>query len=410
MGRLSLFRPHFLLSISPLFGLASMMLVALWLSSAAFAAGGASANKKKDLLKAVRKGDAEKAVSLVSDVSPGDAIDALAQAAKSGYVNVVQALVAKGVDVNGGLSPSSGPSVVSGDSSDDAIMASLMPPFCIVGAALPNTPLFAAIGAGKLDVVTWLVEHKASLEIQGDACLFQDLKQENGRTEFRVMRETHAGNTAASEAVLDGQLTIFQYLVEHGADLSRRLIYQSAAIPGLEGIQFGRWSQLSLVTVDPPSMSIRQLRRDELTWKADRVSTSLPIQMQKESTISDLAMRSTDEIKEFMVKLLLDYKADPNATSKLGETPLHLAIVADRVDAVELLLSNGADVNAKENHGVTPLHLAAAYGWKSVVEVLLAHNADVNAREDDGETPLRLAEGHQYYDVIALLRQHGGHD
>jgi ankyrin repeat protein len=223
------------------------------------------------------------------------------------------------------------------------------------------------------------------------------------------MRETHAGNTATSEAVLDGRLTIFQYLVEHGTDLSRRVIYQSAAIPGIVGLR-SQGLQISLVTLDPPRMFIRPVSRDQLTWNADKVSTTLPIQMQQGSTISDLAMRSTDEIKEFMVKLLLDHKADPNATSKLGETPLHLAIVAGREDAVELLLSNGADVNAKENLGVTPLHLAAAYGWKSVVEVLLAHNADVNAKEDDGETPLRLAEAHQYYDVIALLRQHGGHD
>jgi len=401
MGRLSLLRPHFLLSISPLFALASMMLVALWLSSAAFAAGGASANKKMDLLKAVHKGDAEKAASLVSNVSPEDAVDALAEAAKSGYVNVVQALVAKGVDVNGGLVPVSPPSVLSRDGSGGGVL----PPFCLAGGVLPNTPLFAAIHAGKLDVVTWLVEHKASLEIQGDACLFEDVKQENGVTEFRVMRKTRAGNTAASEAVLDGQLTIFQYLVEHGADLSRRGIYQSAAIPGIVGFRFGGGLQTELVMQGGQGFS-----RDRLKWDGDKVSTTLPIQMQQESTISDLAMRSTDEIKDYMVKLLLDHKADPNATSKLGDTPLHLAIVAGRGDAVELLLSSGADVNAKESLGVTPLHLAASYGWKSVVEVLLAHNADVNAKEDDGETPLRLAEARQYYDVIALLRQHGGHD
>jgi hypothetical protein len=124
MDRLSLSCPHFRLSISRLFVVALMMLVALWLSSAAFAAGGASADKKKDLLKAVRKGDAEKAASLVSDVSPEDGVDALAEAAKLGYVNVVQALVAKGVDVNGGLSPASLPSVLSSDGSGGGIRPS----------------------------------------------------------------------------------------------------------------------------------------------------------------------------------------------------------------------------------------------------------------------------------------------
>jgi len=52
-----------------------------------------------------------------------------------------------------------------------------------------------------------------------------------------------------------------------------------------------------------------------------------------------------------------------------GCTPLH---DADR-DNAELLLAYKADVNAKSPEGWTPLHFAAANGHKDVVEVLLAH-------------------------------------
>jgi ankyrin repeat protein len=56
-----------------------------------------------------------------------------------------------------------------------------------------------------------------------------------------------------------------------------------------------------------------------------------------------------------------------------------------------LLLANKADVDAKSNGGRTPLHEAAFSGYKDVVELLLANKADVNAKNNDGQTPLHGA-------------------
>jgi len=44
-----------------------------------------------------------------------------------------------------------------------------------------------------------------------------------------------------------------------------------------------------------------------------------------------------------------------------------------RNDVVEVLLGSKAEINAKTKTGVTPLHLAAEYGHKDVVELLRQH-------------------------------------
>lgn len=44
---------------------------------------------------------------------------------------------------------------------------------------------------------------------------------------------------------------------------------------------------------------------------------------------------------------LLDFGAKPNAESKAGFTPLHLASQEGHTDMVTLLIENGADVDAK---------------------------------------------------------------
>jgi cytohesin len=87
------------------------------------------------------------------------------------------------------------------------------------------------------------------------------------------------------------------------------------------------------------------------------------------------------------MELLIGKNADVNAVGALGETPLHMALRADRDKdpvlrkaVVELLIRKGADVNArvKNEWGSTPLAMAVSY-WLSdeMIEFLIEHGADV---------------------------------
>ena len=165
-------------------------------------------------------------------------------------------------------------------------------------------------------------------------------------------------------------------------------------------------------------------------------------------------------------KLLLEDPKLVNARDSTAATPLHIAVVCDRVDIAELLIQSGADVNARSYYLMTPLfgaawsakkrmtdlllakgakldiftaaalgmkekvaellkdneslaraeneyrmtalHVAAHAGQKEVAELLLAKGADVNAGNPEGVTPLDCATEAKAAEMIEFLRSKGG--
>jgi len=101
-----------------------------------------------------------------------------------------------------------------------------------------------------------------------------------------------------------------------------------------------------------------------------------------------------------MVNLLLANKADVNAKSNDGNTPLFFAA---NKEVAELLLANHADVNARSNAGGTPLLAAASAGRVDVVDLLLTKGVDINTKDNNGETSLILAAMSGHKDVVELL-------
>ena len=54
---------------------------------------------------------------------------------------------------------------------------------------------------------------------------------------------------------------------------------------------------------------------------------------------------------------------------------------------VKLLLENKADVNATNGDGQTSLHRAAATNQKEAAEVLLMYHSQIDAKDKAGKTP-----------------------
>jgi hypothetical protein len=81
-----------------------------------------------------------------------------------------------------------------------------------------------------------------------------------------------------------------------------------------------------------------------------------------------------------------------------GETPLHIAVKASRVNVAALLIQHGASVNVSNVEGWTPLHHASN---ELIVTLLLKHGADASARGPSGLLPIEYKKDAACKKVLA---------
>ena len=94
--------------------------------------------------------------------------------------------------------------------------------------------------------------------------------------------------------------------------------------------------------------------------------------------------------------------ADIETRDILGRTPLHIAAILGKAEAVTALLEAGADIKARTEDGATPLHYAVN---AEAVTALLQAGADIKARTEGGKTPLYVAAlSGRAEAVIALIK------
>ena len=113
-----------------------------------------------------------------------------------------------------------------------------------------------------------------------------------------------------------------------------------------------------------------------------------------------------------IIRLLLDYNADPNLTDYEGETALAMAIPLDTLDnesIVKTLLEYNADPNLQNVNGNTPLIKATIFNQIYIVHLLLDNGADPFMKNIRGDTALDLAQiyfamGDVDREVIDLLK------
>ena len=88
-----------------------------------------------------------------------------------------------------------------------------------------------------------------------------------------------------------------------------------------------------------------------------------------------------------VIKCLIDYGAEINVLSKVGTTPLHIAVVAGQIEIAKLLLDSGADIDyalcLDEKSGTEighPLHYAVENNDNEMSKFLIDYGADLNIR------------------------------
>ena len=126
-----------------------------------------------------------------------------------------------------------------------------------------------------------------------------------------------------------------------------------------------------------------------------------------------------------LVKLLVEWRGDPNQLRNDGHSPFSVSVVAGNLPVVQQMVASGADVTAIYNpddkipdpyeaitlprQGQSILHIAAATLAPEIVQYLASAGAPLDLKNEQGETPLDLAD-HQERFRESLARQSGEGD
>ena len=115
-----------------------------------------------------------------------------------------------------------------------------------------------------------------------------------------------------------------------------------------------------------------------------------------EGSITHIASRCGNED---MIRILLKRYPDMTIQDIWGNTPLHTAVRAEKVQIVKILLEHTTEpISMKNMNQCTPLHLAAHTHNVECVKLLLAHGSKLDEEDIKGLMPLHYATmGKRYY-------------
>jgi ankyrin repeat protein len=244
-----------------------------------------------------------------------------------------------------------------------------------------DTPLHIASQYGDEEIVTYLVTQGADATALGQNSLTPlhlTTDAEIARILIRNgadLKSQSSGSTALDRAVSDGNVELIDVLLDAGEELTFEHL-----------VELGDVHRVMTMLKDQASLA-----------QAPRKCLHLA------------ARNGNLEI----VRLLLDYGADPNLdygyNNIVGDyTPLSAAVISGHYEITKFLCERGADPDASggRNHG-SVLHRAVAEHDVRLVRLLLDHGADANLKQDWGSmSPLLRAVELGDFDLCQLLVEH----
>ncbi|XP_013419172.2 putative ZDHHC-type palmitoyltransferase 5, partial [Lingula anatina] len=106
----------------------------------------------------------------------------------------------------------------------------------------------------------------------------------------------------------------------------------------------------------------------------------------------------------YMISLLLQTGADPNAKSDFDETPLHYACKQGIPNIIYLLLQYGADLIAVDKLGRGAMHHAAVNGNVLAMHYLHeVHGLAYDVQDNELKSPLHIVSSHAHLDAVKYL-------
>ncbi len=138
---------------------------------------------------------------------------------------------------------------------------------------------------------------------------------------------------------------------------------------------------------------------------AEKIEPELTSSM-KETPLHIAALQKNHgEIMKALLKKIVEKNGNVNAKDESGDTALHTTVCQNDFIATQLLLNtDGILVNEKRRDGKSALHIAAFNGNVDMVRRLLSHkDIEPHINDFDNETPLYQAARQGHFEIVTLI-------
>ncbi len=360
---------------------------------------------------------------------PADRSVSLTLAIHHGRLDIVKALLGSGADINATDPAGNTPLIAAVLAGKAAIVSYLLSqhadPNLRPGEAKAGALLYA-VAAGRPDLVKSLLAAGANVALRydGEQTILHFAASGSNTECLDLILAAHAdiaalaanGNTPLDEAVLHGRTVNASLLLHHGADVRRvrdsdgRGVLDEACVKGYGGLV----SVLIEAGADPASRDRwGQTPIDLALAYKNRAAVAVLLELAPRNanlpaTISEAMERAVGRGRTEIVSMLLGSGWDPNRPTLAGSSYLNDAALKGQSKVVRLLLDRGARLDIRNQTGGTPLHDAALAGNTEVIGLLLDRGSPINARDlESGATPLMMAVSLGRIEAVALLLKRG---
>jgi len=248
--------------------------------------------------------------------------------------------------------------------------------------AYGQTPLHSAVGAESIEIVEFLVSKNADVNAEETdkktplhyAATYNDnievakLLVSKGAN---VNAQNKFGYTPLHNAVSGKNVELVKFLVSEGkADVNAK-DKDHGSIPLHIAVREGQSAEIVKFLVSEGKSNVNARENDGTT------------------PLHSAVMKN----KVDFAKILISAGADVNAKNNKGLTPLGFALYTENIELINTLINAGANVNAKDQpNGGTPLHYAVVKKNIEIAKILVSKGANVNAKDDEGFTPIDFAK------------------
>jgi ankyrin repeat protein len=257
-----------------------------------------------------------------------------------------------------------------------------------------NTLLLIAAKAGHLDIVQWLLmEEIGAIDERNNKGRTVLLKAcHHGHKDLAIWLIENAGSslkdktgesTVLTEAVNGGNISLVQYLLGCGLDMTQ-IVSKS-------------YSPIHTAAYNGDLAMVKFLINEcglDISAKDDRGGTALLYAAFGKNKAKDY---------EPLIQFLISQGFNIRTRDNHGCTPLLHASSRGHLFLVQYFLNNGSNVDERDKNGLTALHFAILIGDFELVRFLLSSGATVDAKDVYGKTPSDIVEEYLYESYQKIL-------